>query len=59
MRALVLLCCLLLPGLARADEPTLTITVGDATRSFTRAELLLRSDATTIHVVRDVAYRGR
>ncbi len=58
MRTLVLLCCLLLPGLARADELTITITVGDATRSFTRAELLLRSDATTIHVVRDVAYRG-
>jgi mono/diheme cytochrome c family protein len=58
MRALVLLCVLLLPALARADEPTLTITVGNQTRSLTRAELLARSDAATIQVARDVAYRG-
>ncbi len=58
MRALVLLCVLLLPALARADEPTLTITVGSETRSFTRAELLARPDAATIQVERDVAYRG-
>ena len=57
MRALVLLCFLLLPGLARADEPTISITVADATRSFTRAELLARPDATTIEVVRDITYR--
>lgn len=57
MRALVLLCLLLLPALARADEPALTITVGSNTRSFTRAELLARPDAATIQVARDVAYR--
>jgi hypothetical protein len=45
MRALVLLFVLLLPGVARADEPTLSITVGQETRSFTRAELLARPDA--------------
>ncbi len=57
MRALLLLCCLLLPGVARADEPTLTITVGNDMRSFTRRELLLRPDATTIEVARDISYR--
>jgi mono/diheme cytochrome c family protein len=58
MRALVLVCFLLLPGVARADEPTITITVGQDTRSFTRGELLARADATTIQVARDVAYRA-
>jgi len=57
MRALVLLCCLLLPGLALADEPTITITVGNDTHSFTRGELLMRPDATTVEVARDVTYR--
>jgi mono/diheme cytochrome c family protein len=57
MRALVLLCFLALAGLAQADEPTITVTVGNDTRSFTRGELLARSDATTIAVVRDVTYR--
>jgi hypothetical protein len=42
VRALVLLCFLLLPGLAQADEPTITVTVGNDTRSFTRDELLAR-----------------
>jgi mono/diheme cytochrome c family protein len=56
MRALVLLCFLLLTGLAQADEPTITVTVGKDTRSFTRGELLARSDATTIQVARDVTY---
>jgi mono/diheme cytochrome c family protein len=58
MRALVLLFFLLLPGLARAEEPTITVTIGKDTRSFTRAELLARADAATIQVARDVAYRG-
>jgi mono/diheme cytochrome c family protein len=58
MRALILLLFLLLPGLVRADEPTLSITVGKETRSFTRAELLARADAATIQLTRDVAYRG-
>jgi mono/diheme cytochrome c family protein len=57
MRALVLLCFLLLPGLAQADEPTITVTVANDTRSFTRGELLVRPDATTIEVVPDVTYR--
>lgn len=64
MRALVLLCFLLLPNLAfllqpslaRADEPTLTITVADQTRSFTRSALLARPDATTVAVARDITY---
>jgi hypothetical protein len=36
MSALVLLCFLLLPGLAQADEPTITVTVANDMRSFTR-----------------------
>jgi mono/diheme cytochrome c family protein len=58
MRALALLCFLLLAGLARADEPTLTVTVANATRSFTRGELLARPDAATVEVARDVTYRA-
>src|SRR3974390_537284 len=57
MRALVLLCLAMLCGLARADEPTITVTVGHDTRSFTRGELLARPDAATIQVARDVTYR--
>jgi hypothetical protein len=57
MRALVLFCFLLLSGFARADEPTITVTVGRDTRSFTRGELLGRPDASTIQVTRDVTYR--
>jgi mono/diheme cytochrome c family protein len=57
MRVLVLLCFLLLPVVAQADEPTITVTVGNDTRSFTRGELLARPDATTIEVARDVTYR--
>ena len=53
----LLLCFLLLPGLAQADEPTIIVTVGNDTRSFTRGELLARPDATTIEVARDFAYR--
>jgi mono/diheme cytochrome c family protein len=58
MRALIVLCFLLMPGLARADEPTITVTVGNDTRSFTRGELLARSETTTIQVARDVTYRA-
>jgi mono/diheme cytochrome c family protein len=57
MRALVLLCFLLLPALGQADEPTITVTVANDTRSFTRGELLARSDTTTIDVAHDVTYR--
>jgi mono/diheme cytochrome c family protein len=57
VRALILLSFLLPFGFPRADEPTITITVGNNTRSFTRGELLARPDATTIEVARDVTYR--
>ena len=57
MRALILFCFLLLSGFAPADEPTITVTVGRDTRSFTRGELLARPDASTIQVTRDVTYR--
>lgn len=58
MRALALLCFLLLSGLARADEPTIAVTVGSDTRSFTRSALLARPDVATIEVVRDITYRA-
>jgi mono/diheme cytochrome c family protein len=58
MRALVLLGLLLLPSFALADEPSLSITIGNQTRSFTRAELLARPDAKTIEVASDVGYRA-
>lgn len=45
--ALLLLPILLFSSLARADEPTVTVTVGQQTRNFTRGELLARPDATT------------
>jgi mono/diheme cytochrome c family protein len=56
MRALVLLCFLLLPSIAQADEPTLSVTVGNDVRSFTRGALLGRPDVATIQVMGDVAY---
>src|SRR6185312_16951733 len=36
--------------------PTLTVAVGDQTRSFTRTELVARPDLTTIAVARDITY---
>jgi len=57
MRALALLYFLALSGLAQAAELTLTVTMANDTRSFTRGELLARPDATTIEVARDVTYR--
>jgi hypothetical protein len=57
MRVLVLLCLFLLPGFALAEEPTITVTVGDQTRTFTRGELLARPDATTTQVARDITSR--
>ena len=56
-RALILVCFLLPPAIARADEPTITVAVGNIARSFTRGELLAWPDATTIEVPRDVTYR--
>ncbi len=47
----------MLPGFARADEPTITVTVGGETRTFTRDQLLARPDATTIQVPFDITYR--
>src|SRR6266508_801626 len=57
MRALVLLCLLLLSSFAQAAEPSVTVTVGGETREFTRDQLLARPDATTIEVVKDITYR--
>lgn len=55
LRALSFGALLLMPGLARAAEPTLEIAVGRETRSYTRDELLARPDAATIEVVKDIA----
>ena len=55
MRALSFGALLLMPGLARAAEPTLEIAVDRETRSYTRDELLARPDAATIEVVKDIA----
>jgi mono/diheme cytochrome c family protein len=55
--ALILVCFLLPPAIARADEPTITVAVGNIERNFTRGELLARPDATTIEVPRDITYR--
>jgi hypothetical protein len=57
VRVLILVCFLLPPGLAQADEPTISIMLGVNHRSFTRGELLMRPDATTFEVSRDVTYR--
>jgi hypothetical protein len=43
-----LLCLFLWPGFALAEEPTITVTVGDQTRIFTRDQLLARPDAAAI-----------
>lgn len=56
MRALVPLWFLLQPGIARADEPTITVTVDNDKRSFTRDALLERPDVVTIEVAHDVTY---
>jgi len=55
LRALSFGALLLMPGLARAAEPTLEIAVGGETRSYTRDERLARPDAATIEVVKDIA----
>ncbi len=58
MRALALSFLLaLLSSVVQAAEPTLTVTVGGETRTFTRGELLARRDATTIDVPMDITYR--
>jgi mono/diheme cytochrome c family protein len=43
-------------GAARADAPTLTLSLGDKTQVYTAAELLARPDAATIAIPADVAY---
>ena len=43
-------------GAARADAPTLTVSLGDKTQVYTAAELLARPDAATIAIPADVAY---
>jgi mono/diheme cytochrome c family protein len=57
VHVLFLACLMLPPSMAQADEPTITIVMGDKNRSFTRGELLMRSDVTIIEVPRDVTYR--
>ena len=60
MRALILSCLLLLTtSLARAAEPTLEVSAGGETRSFTRDDLLARDDATAIEVAKDATYGGK
>ena len=51
--------CLLLcaSSFAQAAEPTLEVTAGEQTRSFSRDQLLARPDATTIEVPNDITYR--
>jgi mono/diheme cytochrome c family protein len=43
-------------GAARADAPTLTVSLDDKARVYTAAELLARPDAATIAIPADVAY---
>jgi hypothetical protein len=56
LRAIIFGAVLLMRGLVRAAEPTLEIALGGETRSYTRDELLARSDAATIDVANDVTY---
>ncbi len=56
-RLALCLLLLLLPATARPAEPSLTVSVGGETRSFTRQELLARNDAKTIQVPLDISYR--
>src|SRR5262245_21168221 len=58
LAALVFGALLPIPGMVRAAEPTLEVAVGGETRSYTRDELLARSDATTLEVAKDVTYGG-
>lgn len=44
------------PGLARAETPALSLSLGGDPRTFTAAELLARPDARTLEVAADVAY---
>ena len=43
-------------GAARADAPTLTVSLGDKMQVYTAAELLARPDSATIAIPADVAY---
>jgi mono/diheme cytochrome c family protein len=43
-------------GAARADAPTLAVSLGDKTQVYTAIELLARADAATIAIPADVAY---
>jgi len=54
--ALVLLAGAIVPGVVRADPPTLTLAVGDSTQRFTAAQLLARPDAATLTIPADVGY---
>ncbi len=58
---LVLMVCLIACGLgvarASAAAPTLTLSVGETTKTFTAAELLARPDAAPLNIPADVSYR--
>jgi len=54
----VLLVLLTAAFAARAAEPVLKVEIGNASRSFTRAQLLADPDLTTIDVPHDNAYGG-
>ncbi len=53
------LCLILLATLAQAAEPSLEISVGGETRSFTRNQLLAMPEAATIEVPFDITYRTK
>jgi mono/diheme cytochrome c family protein len=53
---LVLATAFALGAAARAEGPTLTISLGDVPRPYSAAELLGRSDAATITIPADVSY---
>src|SRR6476619_1375017 len=59
MRLLALISLFLLPPAAYAAEPTLEVSAGGETRSFTRDDLLARDDATAIEVAKDATYGGK
>ena len=58
MRGSIVGCLLLVTSsFALAAEPTLEVSVGEQTRSFSRDQLLARPDAATIEVPNDITYR--
>jgi len=52
----ILLLMLSVTGYCAAAQPTIELTIGGKTQSFSQGALLARSDAAQIHVPRDIAY---